>query len=422
MPVIYRYSQSRDRHNVKPNFRIHKIMLLFLLFVLLALFISIQLLWITAKGTPKLYNLSNIELGSDTELVWPDNGQASVGTFGAGIIKSKPQPQKSAPIASMAKVITALAILDKHPLQLGDKGPTITFDTIDEQIYRDYLSKNGSVTAVTAGKSMSYYEALQAMLLPSSNNMTDSLVRRVFGSIDNYVIYANKMIDNFGLTNTHIFDASGFSSKTTSTPDDMISIGQKALSNPVITEIMSQSSANIPLAGHIENFNHLLGVDNVTGGKTGNTDEAGWCLLSIIQKSPKEDSVISVIMGMNTPNELYLSARKLLASTSELFRDIKLVNNGDIVGDYFVPWLNKSIKLVAKKDLIIKHQQIKKLGSSRVITDSNPPFRKGQEIGIITFTNNPTLKVPIAVAEEIPPPTLFWRARTILSFYEPSYR
>lgn len=93
MPVIYRYSQSRDRHNVKPNFRIHKIMLLFLLFVLLALFISIQLLWITAKGTPKLYNLSNIELGSDTELVWPDNGQASVGTFGAGIIKSKPQPQ-----------------------------------------------------------------------------------------------------------------------------------------------------------------------------------------------------------------------------------------------------------------------------------------------------------------------------------------
>jgi|SRR5215813_708795 len=56
--------------------------------------------------------------------VWPAHGQAAVQT-GQSQIQAGPN-QHAAPIASVAKVMTAYLVLRDHPLRLGQDGPTIT--------------------------------------------------------------------------------------------------------------------------------------------------------------------------------------------------------------------------------------------------------------------------------------------------------
>jgi D-alanyl-D-alanine carboxypeptidase len=56
--------------------------------------------------------------------VWPAYGQAAFIKTGQSLVQAGPN-QHAAPIASVAKVMTAYHVLRDHPLQLGQDGPTI---------------------------------------------------------------------------------------------------------------------------------------------------------------------------------------------------------------------------------------------------------------------------------------------------------
>src|SRR6266498_3806894 len=70
---------------------------------------------------------------------WPGTpAAAAVGVKGAGVL-AKTGDTQPRPIASVAKLITALAVLEKHPLKPGEAGPGINITEHDEQLYRDYI-------------------------------------------------------------------------------------------------------------------------------------------------------------------------------------------------------------------------------------------------------------------------------------------
>ncbi|MEO7015170.1 MAG: D-alanyl-D-alanine carboxypeptidase, partial [Leifsonia sp.] len=102
-------------------------------------------------------------------LVWPG--------FGAGGITAPDYTgatdfhgsDASMPIASMTKTITALVVLEKKPLKVGNDGPTITFTQKDVSIWNQVIAAGGSWAPVVAGTSMTEKQALEAMLLPSAN-------------------------------------------------------------------------------------------------------------------------------------------------------------------------------------------------------------------------------------------------------------
>src|SRR4051812_18885113 len=62
--------------------------------------------------------------------VWPAYGQAAFLRTGQSQIQAGPN-QHAAPIASVAKVMTAYLVLRDHPLQSGADGPTITLTAAD---------------------------------------------------------------------------------------------------------------------------------------------------------------------------------------------------------------------------------------------------------------------------------------------------
>lgn len=231
---------------------------------------------------------------------WPSDVQAgAIGAVGEGVLATH-GGNAQRPIASIAKVITALAILEKHPLNREEQGPSIPITPADEQRYRDYIAQNGSVVAVQAGVALTEYQALQAMLLPSANNASDTAALWAFGSMQNYHNYANAMLQRQGLKNTVVGgDASGLDPASKSTPTDLILLGELALRQPVIAEIVAQKEAIIPFAGTIPNYNRLVTQYGFSGIKPGDSNEAGVTLLFSAQHTFKGKPVhlIGVLLG-----------------------------------------------------------------------------------------------------------------------------
>jgi D-alanyl-D-alanine carboxypeptidase (penicillin-binding protein 5/6) len=255
-------------------------------------------------------------------LDWPAVGQAAIGSVKDGLLASSTENEKVRPIASMAKVITALAIMEKQPIKNGQKGQTYTITKNDIASLRAYISGGGSVLPIRVGMRITQYQAMQRMLIASDNNMSDILVERIFGSMEAYVSYAQKMIRRLGLNKTVVADASGFSAATVSTPSELVAIGIAALKNPVIAEIVAQQRTQMPVVGIIENTNQLLGTEGVIGIKTGTTNKAGSCLLFAARHTVENGqtrTIVGVIMGDRNHRSLYADSKRLLASAKQCF-------------------------------------------------------------------------------------------------------
>ena len=296
------------------------------------LLICIAAIFLFTKVTPKPLLQTKTEASEplptslvfdkNIQVTWPSNGQAAIGSVEDGVVARSSSSEEPSSTASMAKVITALAILQKQPLQPGQSGPSYTVTTQDVAAYHDYVAKDGSVVPVYEGMQLTEYQALQAMLIPSADNIADLLTEKVFGSQEAYVAYAQNMLIQMGLSQTVIADASGFSPDTVSTPSELIKIGIAALKNPVIAKIVSEQQAQIPGIGLIKNTNELLGTDGVIGIKTGTTDSAGKCLLFAGQYTNKDGqavTIVGVIMGDIDAPHLYNDSSALLASAEQGF-------------------------------------------------------------------------------------------------------
>jgi D-alanyl-D-alanine carboxypeptidase (penicillin-binding protein 5/6) len=220
----------------------------------------------------------------------------------------------------MAKVITALAIMEKQPFELGQAGQTYTITEHDIESMQTNISEDGSTLPLLIGRELTQYQAMQRMLIASDNTMADILAERIFGSKEAYVTYAHDMLQRMGLRQTVVADASGFSPDTASTPSELVAIGIAALKNPVIAEIVAQPQAQLQVTGLINNTNQLLGTDGVMGIKTGTTDAAGHCLLFAARYAAADGqtvTIVGVIMGDTDAPSLFSDTRQLLASAKQ---------------------------------------------------------------------------------------------------------
>lgn len=255
-------------------------------------------------------------------LPWPSYGEAAIGA--AGYNTATHGDQTPMPTASIAKVMTALAILKKMPLSTGEQGPMITLTQQDQDIYNYYRVNGGSLVPVKVGENITEYQALEAMLLPSANNMADTLADWAFGSISTYDAYANSLAMSYGMTNSNFTSASGFPPSTVSTAQDLVTLGKVALQNPVITQIVGESSAAIPETGTVTNTNSLLGMQGIDGIKTGNNDQDKGAFLgsrAVTLPSGQTIQLISVVMGAPSLQEALNDSMPILSTAAQNLGD-----------------------------------------------------------------------------------------------------
>ncbi len=346
---------------------------------------------------------STIDTGKMGSFAWPKSQQSAIGMTGYSGVIAGYQEQKPIPIASVAKVITALAVLEKKKLSLDQQGPEITLTAADVDLYNSYKSKGGSVVKVTAGEKISQYQLMQGMLIPSANNMAASLATWAFGSESAYTEYANKMLDKLGLKYTHVDDASGFSPKTVSTASDLVAIGKLVIANPVIAQITSQHDATIPTAGNVVTTNSVLGQAGIIGIKTGHTPESGGCFLFAADKQVGDQkvTVIGVVLAAATIDEARASAPKIVEEGFANIAQATALGVSAPVGTMVVPW-SDSILVVAKKGLV----QTAWRGAKADLTITLTP---GDTTGTVGFARLGADSTELVVQHEVPPPSIWWR-------------
>jgi serine-type D-Ala-D-Ala carboxypeptidase (penicillin-binding protein 5/6) len=229
--------------------------------------------------------------------VWPTYGQAAV-QLGESRIQAGPN-QHAAAIASLAKVMTAYLVLRDHPLRPGEDGPTITLTDADVADTDRRRGQRESVVSIAGGERLTERQALQALLLPSANNIAAVLARWDAGSAGRFVARMNATARVLGMTHTHYTDPSGYDDATVSTAADQVLIAGRAMRLPAFASIVSTPSATLPVAGVVQNTNTLLGHDGFVGVKTGSDDAAGGCFAfrAIRRIHGERTTITGVVLG-----------------------------------------------------------------------------------------------------------------------------
>jgi D-alanyl-D-alanine carboxypeptidase (penicillin-binding protein 5/6) len=230
--------------------------------------------------------------------VWPASGQAAVVVEGQTQIHAGPN-QHPAPIASVAKVMTAYLVLRDHPLRPGHDGPTITLTAADVADTYRRSGQHESVVPVAIGEPLTERQALQALLLPSANNIAAVLARWDAGSENRFVARMNATARSLGMAHTRYTDPSGYEDTTVSTAADQVRIVDRAMRLPVFARIVATPSAKVPVAGTVHNTNTLLGHDGFVGVKTGSDDAAGGCFAFRATRwiDGKRTTITGVVLG-----------------------------------------------------------------------------------------------------------------------------
>jgi D-alanyl-D-alanine carboxypeptidase (penicillin-binding protein 5/6) len=230
--------------------------------------------------------------------VWPAYGQAAFVEKGQSQVHAGPN-QHPAPIASLAKVMTAYLVLRDRPLRPDQDGPTLMLTDADVADTDRRRGQQESVVPVAAGEQLTELQALQALLLPSANNIAALLARWDAGSADTFVARMNATAQSLGMTNTRYTDPSGYDDATVSTAADQVRIVDRAMRLPVFASIVATPSATLPVAGSVHNTNTLLGQDGFVGVKTGSDDAAGGCFAfrAIRPIGGERTTITGVVLG-----------------------------------------------------------------------------------------------------------------------------
>ncbi|MEK7570922.1 MAG: serine hydrolase [Patescibacteria group bacterium] len=175
-------------------------------------------------------------------------------------------------MASTTKVMTALTALDYYPL---DAVLTIKTPTVE-----------GSGLGLTFGEQFTFLDLLYAMMLPSANDAAVAIADNYPGGVTAFVAKMNEKAISLHLSDTHFADPAGLEDDGDyTTVVDLARLGAYAIGNKTFVQVTSSKAKTITnisetQAYPLNNLNQLLGINGVTGIKTGTTEGAGEVLLT----------------------------------------------------------------------------------------------------------------------------------------------
>jgi D-alanyl-D-alanine carboxypeptidase (penicillin-binding protein 5/6) len=181
--------------------------------------------------------------------------------------------------ASLAKLLTALVVLDSD----WDAERWISVSKYAAGVPPSRLGLN-------AGEQITAGAALAAMLIRSANDACRALVESVTSDLPAFRSRLKERATKLGMTNSNFVDPCGFDAPgqyTTAT--DLLKLARAARSLPLIAHLTALPEAQLTTRkGRTLKFtstNALLGrLAGTQGLKTGNTSQAGQCLIAYVRR------------------------------------------------------------------------------------------------------------------------------------------
>ena len=209
------------------------------------------------------------------------------------------------PVASVTKVMTILLALEAV-----EDGRASVDDIVT--VSKNASGMGGSQILLDTGETQTYSQLLKSVIVGSANDSAVALAEYLYGSEDLFVDYMNERADELGMTNTVYKNCTGL-------PED----GQYTTARDVAIaarEMFSHGLYYDYSTVWLEDFDHgdgrktqLTNTNKLTrlyegcdGGKTGSTDEAGYCFAATAKRAGMR--LIAVVLGSDSSTDRFDTA------------------------------------------------------------------------------------------------------------------
>jgi len=308
-------------------------------------------------------------------------------------------------MASITKVMTAIVALEH-----GDLDEVIV-------VPREAAAVGQSTAYLVAGERLTMRELLAAMLVKSGNDAATAVALHVGGSQERFVAMMNAKARALGLRDTHFRNPHGLDRiGHYSTAADLAVMSRYAMSEPEFRRIVAKKKVTIGRAGrrHVLLSTDLL-LGNYRGAigiKTGNTDSAGFSVVSAAQRGGV--TLYAVVLGTRSDPQRFRDAKEVLDWGFAHYRPQHLASAGTVVGEApVVDYLDVSVPAAISQEATA---QILDLNGSirRVVTIApvKAPVKRGDRVGSVTFSQAGRLiaGMPLVAVRDVARPNPFLRA------------
>ncbi|HXY42940.1 MAG TPA: hypothetical protein VEH29_02020 [Acidimicrobiales bacterium] len=262
--------------------------------------------------------------GKMAPLPFPTTGEAAVVVAGIGLMGATGD-ERSVPVASLTKIMTAYLVLKDHPLAGRGGGPVFVMTAADHAAWIQASEADESNIEVKAGEHLDERQLLQALMIPSADNIADYLAVWDAGSEKAFVAKMNATAAALRLPGTHFADDSGVNPGSRSTAIGMARLAALAMESPVLRSIVDEQFIVLPISGEIwNNYDPAVGVDGIIGVKSGYTDAAGTNLVSAAWRDVGGRRVLVVCDVIGQQNSLSGDAGDNEALLDAATRDLRL--------------------------------------------------------------------------------------------------
>ena len=359
---------------------------------------------------------STVIKGTAPSLPWPSHGAAAVGVQGIGFLASSGNEQ-AIPMASVTKVMTALVVLQDKPLAKDQDGPAITLTQEDVSAYEADLQGQQSVVKVQVGESLTELQVLEGMLIPSANNLAETIARWDAGSATAFVAKMNDRAATLHMTHTKFADTSGASPGSVSTPSDLLVLGMVAMQDPVLAKIVSMEQVDLPVAGVVYNVDAALAHNGIFGIKTGSGLDSGANFLFAANATVDTHTIVvyGCVMGQPTLDAAFAAAESLITAMSSALHVQRVIQKHETVAVYNTAWGEQSdvvslfdVDLVEWPGMVLRQR----LETKALTVDR--PLPPETAAGSLHLTlGDYEVDVGLATFDQLYPPGKFWRLTRI---------
>ena len=309
------------------------------------------------------------------------------------------------PVASVTKVMTillALEALSQGRVSLED----------EFSISQAAAGMGGSQVLLDVGEVQPFSVLLKSAIVGSANDASVAIAEALYGSESVFVERMNERARELGLTDTHFVNCTGLPAEgQQTTARDVAVMTMAMLSYPAYFDFstvwLDEVDHGDGRITQLTNTNKLIRLyDGCDGGKTGSTNEAGYCISATAERGGMR--LIAVVLGADTGSERFDIASEMLdygfahyrlypvAQEGTKVRGELPVTGGDSAGVPLV--LGGALTLLIQKGEEQGIQLVPDLPESL-----EAPVAAGQEVGgvEVVVDGRSVARIPVLAAQEV---------------------
>lgn len=315
--------------------------------------------------------------------------------------------KKQVSIASLTKIMTTLVSLEN--IKDLNEEVTITYKMLSDIPY------DASTAGLSVGDTLTYKDLLLASLIPSGADATQALAISLTGDISTFVDLMNEKAKLLGMNSTHYVNTTGLDEEGHySTLNDLLILIKYALNNDTFESLFLTKSYtttnNIKLKSTLNYYNTFnYDLSYVLGSKTGFTDDAGLCLLTLTNID--NTNLITITTDAEYNYGYFKNVKDLNTIANSLkdnYESVTLISNNEVLKKlptkyakqkYVEILSNKEIKTYMEKPYNIDNLKVEYTGIEQIPYNT----KKGTNIGKVNIYYNEELMdtIDIKLDEEL---------------------